>query len=90
MPTVAKGVKTSELWILVALLGKSLGVGGLLTPEQVTNTASDVVKVAGQLRDAGLSDEGIYWLAGLYIATRGLIKLFEIVYLKKGEQDGAA
>ena len=76
---LTKGIKTSELWVVMALFAKSLGVDSLINPETINNT----VEVAQKLRELPYADNGPwpYIMATVYVAARSGIKMFEVRYL---------
>jgi hypothetical protein len=73
---MTKGLKTSELWVVVLMLlpyvlqqlGIDLGQVGL------TDTQKQVAEIAAQLRASGADNQGAQWIALAYVVGRTLLK----------------
>jgi hypothetical protein len=69
------GVKSTELYIVLALLAKPLGLSEWITPETIATTQEQVVDVASQLHNIAVSDDKyIYLVAMIYVAGRQFLK----------------
>ena len=80
MNKVIKGFKTSELYVVAAVLSPNI-IDALLPFFQIFGieipipTATDqVVDLAKQLRDLGASSNASSWVAGAYIIGRTVLK----------------
>ena len=80
MNNIIKGFKTSELYVVLAVLFPSildsltpiLQMFGLEIP--VPTSTDQVVDLAKQLRDLGLGSSASSWVAGLYVIGRTALK----------------
>ncbi len=80
MKKIVKGYQSTELYVVMALIAKTMGLEAWITPETIQATHTQVSAIAAGIQGVAATDNSVfvYVLAIIYVAGRTWLKHKEL------------